>query len=50
GSDASFNVGCAVGALQSLPPGVYIAMSGRVFPADRVSKNRQAERFEDVES
>jgi L-asparaginase len=48
GSDAAFNVGCAVGALQSLEPGVYIAMSGRVLPADRVSKNRTAERFEEV--
>jgi L-asparaginase len=45
-SDAAFNVGCAVGALQSLPPGVYIAMNGCVFPADNVVKNRGAGRFE----
>lgn len=46
GSDAVFNVGCAVGALQSLQPGVYVAMSGRVFDAERVCKNREAARFE----
>ena len=47
-SDAVFNVGCAVGAVQSLPPGVYIAMNGRVFPAGTVRKNRAAGRFETV--
>jgi L-asparaginase len=46
GSDAPFNVGCAVGALQSLPPGVYIAMNGQVFTAGKVRKNREAGRFE----
>uniref|UniRef100_A0A7C4ELZ0 Asparaginase n=1 Tax=Fundidesulfovibrio putealis TaxID=270496 RepID=A0A7C4ELZ0_9BACT len=48
GSDAPFNVGCAVGAVQSLPPGVYIAMNGRVFNAQHVRKNRAAGRFEDA--
>lgn len=48
GSDAVFNVGCAVGALQALAPGVYVAMSGRVFSADKVAKNREAGRFEDA--
>ncbi len=45
-SDATFNVGCAVGAVQSLPPGVYIAMNGRVFAAGTVRKNRRKGRFE----
>lgn len=45
-SDALFNLGCAVGALQVLPPGVYIAMNGQVFPADQVKKNRAQSRFE----
>jgi L-asparaginase len=45
-SDALFNIGCAVGALQVLPPGVYIAMNGQVFPADQVKKNRAQSRFE----
>ena len=45
-SDATFNVGCAVGAVQSLPPGVYVVMNGRVFAAGTVRKNRQKGRFE----
>jgi L-asparaginase len=45
-SDAVFNLGCAVGALQALAPGVYIAMNGVVAPADSVIKNRAASRFE----
>ncbi|GMU44112.1 MAG: asparaginase [Xanthomonadales bacterium] len=45
-SDAVFNIGCAIGAVQSLPPGVYIAMSGRVWDPAKVRKNRDANRFE----
>jgi len=45
-SDAIFNIGCAIGALQSKPPGVYIAMNGEVFNADRVVKNLEQNRFE----
>lgn len=48
-SDAVFNVGCAIGAVQSLPHGVYIVMNGRVFAADKVRKNRNANRFEAAE-
>ena len=48
GSDAVFNIGCAVGALQALPDGVYIAMNGRVWDPARVRKNREANRFEAV--
>ena len=46
GSDAEFNVGTAVGAVQSLPPGVYIAMNGRIWDPTRVRKNAGANRFE----
>jgi L-asparaginase len=46
-SDAAFNLGVAVGALQALPDGVYIAMSGRIFEAGKVKKNRAAGRFEE---
>ena len=46
GSDAVFNIGCAVGALQTLPDGVYITMNGRVWDPQRVRKNRDANRFE----
>jgi len=45
-TDAIFNVGMAVAAVQSLKPGVYIAMSGHVFPAAEVKKNRDENRFE----
>jgi L-asparaginase len=48
GSDAVFNVGCAVGAVQSLPDGVYIAMNGRIWNPAHVRKNRDANRFEPV--
>ncbi|MFN3580244.1 MAG: asparaginase domain-containing protein [Pseudomonas sp.] len=47
-SDALFNLGLAVGALNVCRPGVYIAMSGRVFAADGVHKNRLAGRFEQL--
>ncbi len=50
GSDAVFNIGCAVGAVQTLPDGVYIAMNGRVWDPSRVRKNREANRFEPVQS
>lgn len=47
-TDASFNVGMAVAALQILPPGVYIAMNGEIFAAGSVRKNREANRFERI--
>ena len=48
GSDAEFNIGTAVGAVQSLPAGVYIAMNGRIWDPARVRKNVEANRFEPV--
>jgi L-asparaginase len=45
GSDAVFNFGGALVAVQTLPPGVYIVMHGRVFPASDVQKDRTAGRF-----
>lgn len=45
-TDAIFNVGLAFGAVQSRAPGVYIAMSGQVFDADAVVKNRETMQFE----
>ena len=45
-TDAVFNVGMAVAAAQVAPPGVYIAMSGQVFAAGEVRKNRAENRFE----
>lgn len=48
GSDAVFNIGTAVGAVQSLPDGIYIAMNGRIWRPDQVRKNVDANRFESV--
>lgn len=45
-TDAVFNLGLALGALQGQPPGVYLAMNGTVFTAGQVRKNRGAGRFE----
>jgi L-asparaginase len=47
-SDAVFNIGCAVGAVQSLEPGVYIAMNGRVWRPKEVRKNVSENRFESL--
>ena len=45
-TDAIFNVGMAVAAVQVAAPGVYIAMSGQVFAAGEVRKNRAENKFE----
>ena len=45
-SDAVFNIGCAVTAVQTLPEGVYIAMNGRIFQPGQVRKNMEENRFE----
>ena len=47
-TDAIFNVGMAVAAVQVVEAGVYIAMSGQIFPAGGVRKNRAENRFEGV--
>ena len=39
-SDALFNLGCAMTAVQLLPAGVYITMNGQVFDYREVEKNR----------
>ena len=47
-SDGLFNLGCAVGLVQSLKNGVYVAMNGNYFPANKVKKNIQSGLFEKV--
>ena len=47
-SDAAFNIGCAVAAVQVLTPGVYIAMNGRIFDPDRIKKNLEQNLFEEL--
>lgn len=45
-SDGLFNLGSAFAFVQTLPPGVYIAMNGRYFPASHVRKNKILGTFE----
>ena len=45
-SDAEFNLGLAFGAVQLCSVGVYVVANGTVFPADRVRKNLELNRFE----
>jgi len=49
-SDAVFNIGCAVAAVQCLPSGIWIAMNGRIWDPKRVRKNRAENRFEAIDS
>jgi len=46
GSDALFNLGCAMSAVQILAAGVYITMNGQVFDYREVKKNRAIGEFE----
>lgn len=47
-SDAVFNIGFAFAAVQTLPPGAYVAMNGRVLDPSRARKNVDAGRFEEI--
>ncbi len=46
-SDGLFNLGSALAFVQTLPPGVYVAMNGRYFEAGNVRKNRESGSFEE---
>jgi L-asparaginase len=45
-SDALFNLGCAIAAVQTLENGVYITMNGRIFNYDEVIKNKDLGEFQ----
>lgn len=45
-SDGLFNLGSALAYVQTLPPGVYIAMNGQYFTAGNVRKNKKKGTFE----
>jgi len=47
-SDASFNIGSAIVAVQILSSGVYIVMNGQVFHPEQIKKNRDLNRFESI--
>ncbi|MCL5676260.1 MAG: asparaginase domain-containing protein [Patescibacteria group bacterium] len=44
-SEAMFNIGCAVGAINLVNKGVYIAMSGKIFLWNRCKKSPKTGRF-----
>jgi L-asparaginase len=48
-SDGLFNLGSALSFVQTLAPGVYVAMNGRFFPWNKVKKNQDAGVFEAVD-
>ena len=47
-SDGLFNLGSAIGFVQSLQYGVYIAMNGRCFSYNKVKKNLLSGIFESI--
>lgn len=44
-SDAMFNIGFALGAVNALENGIYIAMNGEIFAWNNVCKNKQTLAF-----
>ncbi|MFA5021477.1 MAG: asparaginase domain-containing protein [Patescibacteria group bacterium] len=47
-SDAMFNVGAAVIALQTLPHGVYIVMNGKVYSYNKVKRDTETGQFVEI--
>jgi len=47
-TDALFNLGGAIIAVQALPVGVYVAISGKIFEWHNVRKNKKHARFETI--
>ncbi|MFK8011783.1 MAG: asparaginase domain-containing protein [Marinicellaceae bacterium] len=44
-TDAIFNIGCAIAAVQTLENGAWVVMNGKVWNPDHVAKNRDENRF-----
>lgn len=44
-SDAPVNVGIAIGAINILEDGIYIAMNGRVYPWNKVKRDLETGKF-----
>ena len=47
-SDADFNLGCAIGAINVLEKGIYIAMHGRVYAWDKCKRDPETGQFIEV--
>ena len=48
-SDASFNLGVALGAINVLRRGIYVCMNGRVFEASRCQRDKSTGIFYGVQ-
>ena len=44
-SDAEFNIGAAIGAMNSIINGVYVVMNGNVFKFDEVKRDEKTGKF-----
>ncbi|MFW9943110.1 MAG: asparaginase domain-containing protein, partial [Candidatus Thorarchaeota archaeon] len=44
-SDASINVGVAIGAVNILKDGIYIAMNGSIYTCDKVMRDSKTGKF-----
>jgi len=47
-TDAAFNTGVAIGAVQCLPPGVYVTLNGQVLDPGQARKNTELRRIERI--
>ncbi|HFC30058.1 MAG TPA: asparaginase [Oceanospirillales bacterium] len=47
-TDAIFNIGCAIAAVQTLQQGAWVIMNGLVWDPKHVKKNRAENRFQKV--
>jgi len=47
-TDALFNLVTAIAAVQILSSGVFIVMGGKIFPWDKVRKNKKIGEFENI--
>lgn len=47
-SDGLFNLGSAIAFVQTMPPGVYISMNGRIFNWDNCKKNKIIGEFQEI--
>ncbi|MES2225771.1 MAG: asparaginase domain-containing protein [Patescibacteria group bacterium] len=47
-TDAEFNLGFAVAAVQTMPAGVYVAMNGRIYPWNECKKDKATGQFVEI--
>lgn len=47
-SDGFFNLGASIAFVQTLSPGIYVCMNGRVYNWDNVKKNKKTGFFEEL--